>query len=155
MKDPTSKKRSLADVEDLVAEVVARDRLPEATETTFAHYDKAHSELPFRREEFSSSPAADIADEIMPPPIEELTGFDSCSIEAREETIRVDRKEHFPKMKGFHSSYHVSTKYNLKLVVEKIDYRVETLEHIHSGKRRTADLSSLGPDQQVLRHKCR
>jgi hypothetical protein len=104
MKDPTSKKRSLADVEDLVAEVVARDRLPEATETTFAHYDKAQSELPFRREEFSSSPAADIADEIMPPPIEELTGFDSCSIEAREETIRVDRKEHFPKMKGFHSS---------------------------------------------------
>ena len=83
----------------------------------------------------------------MPPPIEELTGFDSCSIEAREETIRVDRKEHFPKMKGFHSSYHVSTKYNLKLVVEKIDYRVETLEHIHSGKRRTADLSSLGPDR--------
>lgn len=147
MKDPTSKKRSLADVEDLVAEVVARDRLPEATETTFAHYDKAQSELPFRREEFSSSPAADIADEIMPPPIEELTGFDSCSIEAREETIRVDRKEHFPKMKGFHSSYHVSTKYNLKLVVEKIDYRVETLEHIHSGKRRTADLSSLGPDR--------
>jgi hypothetical protein len=148
MKDPVSKKRDLDQVSELVAEVVARDELPAPAEEALAQYDKAADyQLPFQQDELCSSPAEDIENRIMPPPIEELTGFDSCHIEKRRETVKVDRQQHFRGMSGFHSSYHVSSKYNIRLVVEKVDYRVETLEHIHSGKRRTADITAIGPDR--------
>ena len=81
------------------------------------------------------------------PSCEELTGLKAFELEEIQETLRVDRSMHFPNMRGFHSSYDQTDRYRLRLVVEKISYRVETLEHIHSGKKLRADLGAIAPDR--------
>ena len=78
---------------------------------------------------------------------EDLTSMDACEVIHRKQTLRVDRAHLLPGLTGFHSSYDTVVRYNVKLIAERVEYRVETLEHIFSGKRVRADMSAIGPDR--------
>lgn len=81
---------------------------------------------------------------------EELTGLDACEIVLQQETLRVDRSQDLRSLRGFQSSYDTTTRYNLRLVAEKVDYRIETLEHIETGKRFRANTGLIGPDRMKV-----
>lgn len=150
LKDPETKKRKHADLETLVQEVVQRDQIPMPSEEDLALFDgKITSSLDtvVAQEEESEVPSAEVIDIEIAGSGEELTGFPCCELVEKSETLRVDRNAEFTDMRGFHSTYHVSSKYQIKLITEKTNYRVETLEHIHSGKKWIADLSAIGPDR--------
>jgi hypothetical protein len=150
LKHPQSRKRERTELEKLVQEVVCRDQLPIPPEEDLALFDNRQTsdiDEDAALEAQPETPSSEVIDVVISPYGEELTGYPCCELVERSETMRVDRSAEIADMHGFHSTYHVSSKYRIRLIAEKTKPRVETLEHIHSGKSRTADLSAIGPDR--------
>lgn len=137
-------------IDGLVTEVIARDPVPMPSTTDLERFT---AEVPtyICDETVIPLPATFLSHQDLDVEIkassEELTGLDACETVERQETIRVNRSEVMPDLRGFHVSYDKCTRYNLRLVAEKIEFRIETIEHIETGKRVRADLSRIGPDR--------
>jgi hypothetical protein len=145
-KTPDGKPRE--DVAALAAEVIARDPVPMPSKKDLERFTRCIPDY-ILDDQVTPSWAVELPPEDMTfaSANEELTGFDACELVERADTLRVDRAAVMPGLRGFHSSYDKSIRYQLRLVAEKIEYRIETIEHIESGKRARADLSAIGPDR--------
>ena len=115
LKGKGRKQRSIQDLEQIVDSVVSQDRLEVPAEEILQKYD---SPLPY-------TPARDPEEELpksdeVVKSYEELTGLAAFELREYNETLKVDRSLNFPGMRGFHSTFDHTERYQLRLIVEKM-----------------------------------
>lgn len=130
------------DLSGIIDASLLRDKLDLPSEDELSIFDRSLSYDPPLSFEISSND-----EEVIGSVSEDLTNFSAFEVEEKKVDMRVERNLHFPFVRGFHSTYDSTERYNIRFTLEKINYRVETLEHIHSGKKVRADLRAIGPDR--------
>jgi Transposase IS66 family len=75
------------------------------------------------------------------------TTYDNSKVESK---MRINRQEEFDKTHGLRSTIDRTTRYDLKMSMIQIDYEVETVEDLTTGKKVRASMHGEGPEKFQL-----